>query len=141
MKLTCVLHDTGADNYAMNNPFIINDLKVLDKQDCLTLCDAGHHPHLSKHGGIAQLKLEDGSVKEFFMRYTPSMPVTVINVTKMCCKGKICVQEEQWIHHAKKKYLDMFGHTWFLQDIASCSATTPWQRYKKILYCPLLFWF
>ncbi len=101
-KLTQTLHDTGADDCTTNNSFILHDLHVLDLKDWFTLHDAKHNPPLSKHGGTAKWTLEDGSAKAFFMRYTPSMPVTVIDVTKMQSKGRTCVNEKECINHTDK---------------------------------------
>ena len=111
-KATRALHDTGADDCTTNNPFILHNLRLLPEDNWLTLYDAGHNPHLSKYSGNAKLCLASGEIKEFFMRYTPTMPVTVIDVSKMRKDAEKCVMEGIRIHHVDKQY----NYVWQYED-------------------------
>ena len=127
MKMTRALHDTGADDCTTNNPFILHDLHLLPESNWLTLHDAGHNPHLSKYGGTAKLHLESGQIKEFFMRYTPTMPVTVIDVSKMRDGTKKCIAEGIKIHHVDKHY----KYVWQYKDAVDTLPLTQLSHEKK----------
>lgn len=78
------LDDTGADDNTTHDMSIIHDLRLLPKEQWTHFKDAGKHAHVSKYGGYAVLQLDHppGTFKRIPMRYTPSLPITVVNFTK-----------------------------------------------------------
>ena len=65
--------------------------------------------------------------KKFFMRYTPTMPVTVIDVLKMRKGAEKCVMEGIRIHHVDKQY----NYVWQYEDTVDTLPLTQLSHGKK----------
>ena len=103
-KITRALYDTGADDCTTDNPYIIFDLGPLPQSLWITLYDAGRNAHHSRFGGWSILRLCDGSLKRFFMRYTPSMRITAVDISKLRDPDMKCLREGEIIDHEKESY-------------------------------------
>ena len=103
-KNTRGLHDTGADDCTTDDPYIIFNLQVLPKHLWIELYDAGKNLHISRYGGISYLRMRDGSMKKFLMRYTPSMRITVVDMSKLRDPTMICLKEGDLIDHKNESY-------------------------------------
>ena len=103
-KVVRALDDTGADDNTTNVPFIIHGLRLLPRQDWLLLRDAGGKLHLSMWGGDSYCQLCDGSMKKVMMRFTPTLPVTVADLTKFRNPFKSIVSESRDYNHSTQSY-------------------------------------
>ena len=103
-KNTCALYDTGADDNTTDNPFIIHNLHLLPRTQWTRLHDAGQREHLSKYGGFAYLKHENGCLLKRFMRFTPSMGITVVDQFKLRDNSRKLISEYLVLDCKKKIY-------------------------------------
>lgn len=109
-KITRALYDTGADDCTTDNPYIIFDLGPLPRSSWITLFDAGRNAHHSRFGGWSILRLRDGTLKRFFMRYTPSMRITAVDISKVRDPDMKCLREGE-IMIMKRNLTRTSGHT------------------------------
>ena len=107
------LDDTGADDNTTHDMSIIHDLRLLPENQWTKFKDAGKHPHVSKYGGysIVQLDHPPGSFKRVPMRYTPSLPITVVNFTKFRDPLKRIESEFTSYLHTVKQFLRVWKYT------------------------------
>ena len=103
-KVTKALHDTGADDCTTDDPYVIFNLQLLPNHLWINLYDAGRNVHHSKFGGFSFLRMRDGSMKKFLMRYTPSMRITAIDISKLRDPTMICLREGELIDHKNQLY-------------------------------------
>ena len=103
-KNTRALHDTGVDDCTTDNPYIIFSLQLLPMHLWIKLYDAGRNVHHSKYGGFSFLLMRDGSMKKFMMRYTPTMKITAIDISKLRDPTLVCVREGELIDHKNEVY-------------------------------------
>ena len=103
-RVVRALDDTGADDNTTFIPYIIHGLHLLPRQEWLLLRDAGGKLHLSIWGGDSYCKLCDGSMKKVKMRFTPTLPVTVADLTKFRDPSKSIVSESRNYNHSTQSY-------------------------------------
>ncbi|GFH55451.1 hypothetical protein CTEN210_11927 [Chaetoceros tenuissimus] len=107
------LDDTGADDNTTHDQSIIHDLRLLPEDQWTKFKDAGKHPHVSKYGGYSLVQLDHppGSFKRIPMRYTPSLPITVVNFTKFRDPLKRIESEFTSYFHSLRQFIRVWKYT------------------------------
>ncbi len=108
---TRALYDTGADDNTTDNPFIIHNLRLLPRTMWSRLHDAGQREHVSKYGGECKIRDIKGHVLTRFMRFTPSMGITVVDQSKLRDPSRVCESEHLLLSHKTKSYSHVARYT------------------------------
>lgn len=108
--------------------------------------DAGKHQHISIYGGyyIFQLDYPPGSFKCIPMRYTPSLPITIVNFTKFWDLLKCICSKFMSYLHSMKQFMCVWKNTdgsfkfWTLFKLQILNLSI--EQYYTPEFCPCVSW-